>query len=111
MLKLSKCLPYKSSLKHKNGIPLYVYHNFDTLINCPQFNFLRFIEMPMRRHIQDQESPRVRESTNLSSLSLNNPSLASQLSLRERKKRRANTVGLGYIIWSRIWCIYVILQA
>ena len=48
--------------------------------------------MPVRRHIQDEESPRVRESTNLSSLSMNNPSLASQLSLRQRKQRRAKTV-------------------
>ena len=48
--------------------------------------------MPVRRHIQDEESPRVRESTKLSSLSLTNPSLASQLDLRQRKKRRARTV-------------------
>ena len=48
--------------------------------------------MPIRRHIQEEESPRIHDSSNLSSLSLNNPSLASQLSLRDRKLRIAGKV-------------------
>ena len=73
----------------------FVFVSFLFLVN-------RFVEMTIRRHIQEEESPRFQELTNYTGIQNGGPMLSSltstDLNLRDRKRRKKHNKNVRFVL-------------